>query len=155
MRGTARKPHEDPDTCICGLESIEAEAGDASAMLSHSVVFDSATPWTVAFQAPLFMRFSRQEYWTGLPSFPFPGGLPDPGIEPGSPALQADSLLSEPLFPTVELLLALQNPTEMSLLLGSLPKTITPSHLGKIHHLFLYAFLVLYSCPQWSVYHLV
>ena len=53
------------------------------------------TPWTVACQAPLSMRFSRQEYWSGL-SFPSPGDLPDPGIEPGSPALQADSLLSEP-----------------------------------------------------------
>ena len=42
------------------------------------------------------MEFSRQEYWSGLP-FPSPGDLPDPGIEPGSPALQADSLPSEPL----------------------------------------------------------
>ena len=54
-----------------------------------------ATPWTVAYQAPLSMRFSRQECWSGLP-FPSPGDLPDPGIEPGSPALQADALLSEP-----------------------------------------------------------
>ena len=44
---------------------------------------------------PLFMGFSRQEYWSGLP-FPSLGDLPDPGIEPGSPALQADSLPSEP-----------------------------------------------------------
>ena len=54
-----------------------------------------ATPWTVAYQAPLFMGFSRQEYWSGLP-FPPPGDLPDPGIEPGSPALEADALPSEP-----------------------------------------------------------
>ena len=54
-----------------------------------------ATPWTVACQAPLSMGFSRQEYWSGLP-FPFPGDLPNPGIELMSPALQADSLLSEP-----------------------------------------------------------
>ena len=53
------------------------------------------TPWTLAYQAPLFMEFSRQEYWYGLP-FSSPGDLPDPGIEPRSPALQADSLLSEP-----------------------------------------------------------
>ena len=53
------------------------------------------TPWTVAHQAPLFKEFSRQEYWSGLP-FPFPGDLPDQQIEPGSPALQVDSLLSEP-----------------------------------------------------------
>ena len=51
-------------------------------------------PWTAAYQAPLSMRFSRQGYWIGLP-FPSPGDLPNPGIEPGSPALQADSLLTE------------------------------------------------------------
>ena len=53
------------------------------------------TPWTVAYQAPLSMGVSRQEYWSGLP-LPSPGDLPDPGIEPGSPALQADALPSEP-----------------------------------------------------------
>ena len=53
-----------------------------------------ATPWTVAYQAPLSMGFSRQEYWSGLP-FPSPGDLPDPGIEPRSPAWQAGSLPSE------------------------------------------------------------
>ena len=54
-----------------------------------------ATPWTVAYQAPPSMGFSRQEYWSGLP-FPSPGDLPDPGVEPRSPALQADALSSEP-----------------------------------------------------------
>ena len=54
-----------------------------------------ATLWTVAHQAPLSMEISRQEYWSGLP-FPSPGDLPNPEIESGSPALQADSLLSEP-----------------------------------------------------------
>ena len=54
-----------------------------------------STPWTVAYQAPLSMGFSRQEYWSGWPS-PSPGDLPDPGIEPWSPALQADALTSEP-----------------------------------------------------------
>ena len=63
-------------------------------MLSCSVVSDSGIPWTVAHQAPLSMEFSRQEYWSGLP-FPPPGDLPDPGIEPRSPALQADSLPTE------------------------------------------------------------
>ena len=53
-------------------------------------------PWTVAYQAPPSMGFSRQECWSGLP-FPSPGDLPDPGIEPGSPALWADALPSEPL----------------------------------------------------------
>ena len=54
-----------------------------------------ATPWTVAYHAPPSMGFSRQEYWSGLP-FPSPGDLPNPGIEPGSPAFQADALTSEP-----------------------------------------------------------
>ena len=53
------------------------------------------TPWIVSCLAPLPMDFSRQKYWSGLP-FPTPGDLPDPGIKPISPALQADSLLSEP-----------------------------------------------------------
>ena len=51
-------------------------------------------PWTVAHQAPLSMEFSRQEYWSGLPC-PSPGNLPNPGIKPRSPTLQADSLLFE------------------------------------------------------------
>ena len=53
------------------------------------------TPWTVAYQALPSMGFSRQEYWSGVP-FPSPGDLPNPGIEPRSPALQADTLTSEP-----------------------------------------------------------
>ena len=60
--------------------------------LSHVQLF--ATPRTVAYQASPSMGFSRQEYWSGLP-FPSPGDLPDPGIEPGSPALEADALTSE------------------------------------------------------------
>ena len=56
---------------------------------------DSLQPWTVAHQAPLSMEFSRQEYWSGYP-FLSPEDLPDPEIEPRSPALQADSLTSEP-----------------------------------------------------------
>ena len=52
------------------------------------------TPWTVACQAPLFMGFPRQEYWSRLP-FPSPWDLPNPGIKPGSLALQTDSLLTE------------------------------------------------------------
>ena len=62
-------------------------------LLSRAQLFE--TQWTVACQAPLSMEFSRQEYWSGLP-FPPPGVIPDPGIEPGSPSLQADSLPSEP-----------------------------------------------------------
>ena len=52
--------------------------------LSRDQLF--ATPWTVAYQDPQSMGFSRQEYWSGLP-FPSPGDLPNPGIEPGSPTL--------------------------------------------------------------------
>ena len=53
------------------------------------------TPWTVAYQVPPSMRFSRQDCWSGV-TFPSSGDLPDPGIEPGCPALQADALSSEP-----------------------------------------------------------
>ena len=53
-----------------------------------------ATPWTVACQARLSMGFSRQDYWSGFP-FPSPGYLPNAGIKPVSPALQADSLPTE------------------------------------------------------------
>ena len=67
-----------------------------SESVSRSVISDSVTPWTVALQAPLSMEFSRQKYQHWLP-FLSSGDLPDPGIEPRSPALQADSLLFEPL----------------------------------------------------------
>ena len=53
------------------------------------------TPWTIAYQAPLSMEFSRQEYWSGL-LFPSPGNLPNPGIKPRSPALRVEALPSEP-----------------------------------------------------------
>ena len=62
-------------------------------LLSHVRLV--ATPWTVAYQAPPSMGFSRQECWSGLP-FLSPGDLPDPGIKPRSPAWQADALPSEP-----------------------------------------------------------
>ena len=65
---------------------------DVHCVISRVQLF--ATPWTVAHQAPLFMGFSRQEYWSGLP-FPSPGDLPDPGTEPRSLALRVDSLASE------------------------------------------------------------
>ena len=67
----------------CFLEQLRAESSWI------------ATPQTVAHQAPLSMGFSRQEYWSGVP-LPSPGDLPDPGIEPRSPSLQADTLTSEP-----------------------------------------------------------
>ena len=64
-------------------------------MKSLSRVQLFVTPWTVAYQVPLFIGFSGQEYWHGLP-FPSPGDLCNPRIEPGSPTLQADALPSEP-----------------------------------------------------------
>ena len=66
--------------------------------VSRSVMWDSATPWTVARQAPLCMGFSSQEYWSGFP-FPTLGDLPDPGNEPGSlvsPALAGGFFITEP-----------------------------------------------------------
>ena len=62
-------------------------------LLSHIRLF--ATLWTVSYQASLSMGFSKQEYWSGLP-FPSPGDLPDPGIEPDSPTMEAGALTSEP-----------------------------------------------------------
>ena len=64
-------------------------------MKSLSRVGLFATPWTVAYQTPLSMGFSRQEYWSGLPCLP-PEDLPNTGIEHRSPILQTDSLPSEP-----------------------------------------------------------
>ena len=79
-----------------GLKSdICLSSATASVCVSGSVMSDSVTPWTAALQLPLSMGFSRQGYKSGLP-FPSPGDLPDPGIKPVSPALQAGSLLPEP-----------------------------------------------------------
>ena len=75
--------------CSC-LENTMNSGGGLVAKLCPTL----AIPWTVACQAPLFMGFSRKEYWSGLP-FPSPGDLPNPEIEPGSPALEADSLPAE------------------------------------------------------------
>ena len=76
---------------FCGYLSKTIKRADSTVVVSCLVASDSA----VACWAPLSMGFPRQEYWSGL-LFPFPGDLPDPGIERGSPALQADSLPSEP-----------------------------------------------------------
>ena len=79
--------------CECAVGSVWA-----SVLFSHSVVNDSATPWTVACQGPLFMRFSRLEHWSGLP-FPSPGDLPDSGIKLASltsPALGGRFFTTEP-----------------------------------------------------------
>ena len=73
--------------CVCAHTCMHTH--------THSVMTDSASLWTVAHQAPLFMEFSRQEYWNGLP-FPPPGDLPNAGITPASPALAGGSFTSEP-----------------------------------------------------------
>ena len=78
-----------------------------------------ATPWTVALQASLSMGFSRQEYWSGLP-FPSLGDLPDPGIQPTCPALQADSLpLSHLGSPCAQITLAKKNPHKIILFMNT------------------------------------
>ena len=66
-----------------------------SESVSYSVMSDSATPWIVGHQASLSMEFSREEYWSGQP-FSSPGDLPNPGMEPRSLILQADSLPFDP-----------------------------------------------------------
>ena len=72
-------------TIVCKESESESEVAQLCLTLCNR--------WTVAHQAPPSMGFSRQEYWSGLP-FPSPGDLPDPGIEPRSPTLQADTLTS-------------------------------------------------------------
>ena len=79
--------------CLPFLKLLH-ESESVSQLLSRVRLF--ATPWTAALQAPLSMGFSKQGYWSELP-FTSPGCLPDPGIEPGSAALLADYLSSEPL----------------------------------------------------------
>ena len=76
------------------MESPERESKAKQAKLLSCVQL-LATPWTVAYNTPPPMGFSRQEYWSGLP-FPSPEDLSNPGIKPMSPALQADSLAPEP-----------------------------------------------------------
>jgi len=86
-----------PSVCVCVCVCVCVRAHARTCAFNHSVMSDSLQlePWTVALQTPLTLKFSRQEYWSGL-WFLSPGDLPDPEIEPRSPALQADSLLSEP-----------------------------------------------------------
>ena len=75
--------------CLC-LSCTYLSTSSRDSLVTKSYL-TLATPWSIACQAPLSMGFSKQEYWSGLP-FPSPGDLPDPGIEPRSPALQEDSL---------------------------------------------------------------
>ena len=76
----------------CANYYIRCYHGGGGLVAKSCLIF--ATPWMGDRQAPLSIGFSRQEYWSGLP-FPSPGDLPNPGIEPGSPTLQADSLTTE------------------------------------------------------------
>jgi len=84
-------------------------------------------PWTVVCQVPLSVEFSRQEYWSGLP-FHSPGDLPDPGMEPGSPELQADSLPLEPklAFNLTNTNLNSHSPAYYLFILTKLPKLSKP-----------------------------
>ena len=91
--------------------------------LSHVWLF--ATPWIVAYQAPPSMGFSRQEYWNRLP-IPSPGDLPDPGITPRSPALEADALTSESLGKPIYFI---YSNVYMSISGGSLVKNL-PANAG-------------------------
>ena len=86
--GSQSSPQSPPQS------SQSSPTGEQLQRRNGSGLVTLVTPWTIACQAPLPMGFSRQEYWSGL-LFPSPGDLSDPGIEPRSPALQAESQPSE------------------------------------------------------------
>ena len=90
--GSVRKEEREARCWLCNQQHPFHEKVEVLVPQSRLIF---ATPWTVAHQTLLSMGFSRQEYWNELP-FPSPGDLPDPGIEPWSPALQVNSLPSEP-----------------------------------------------------------
>ena len=113
-------------------------------ILSHACVF--ATLWTEACQTPLFMGFSRQEYWSGL-LFLIPGDLPDPGIEPASPAL-VDSLPAVPPGkPHV-----IRSSLYMSIPISQLILNAFPPHLG-IHIFVLYISVSISTLKVVHLYH--
>ena len=93
-----------------------------------SDVWFFATPWTIAYEAPLSMGFFWQQYWSGLP-FPSPGELPDPGIESGSPAFQADALPSEPLGKPLQMGTLVNSPACSVFILW--PNSSTYNHVSK------------------------
>ena len=78
--------------CVCALSRVVCVC---VCVCAHCRVQLSVTPWTVALQTPLSMKFSGKQYWSGL-SLASPRDLPNSGIKPRSPALQADSLPSKP-----------------------------------------------------------
>ena len=100
--GVSAPPHVDLRDTVPSTAVLRYKTHLGSRLCAHVCVLSHfscaqlfAILWAVAHQAPLSMGFSRQEYWSGL-LFPSPGDLPDPGIEPRSPTLQADSLPTEP-----------------------------------------------------------
>ena len=101
LQGTFRLRDWTSGSCIAGRLFTDWATSEAHLskqkvkVKSLSLVRLFVTTWTIAHQAPPAMGFSRQQYWSGLP-FPSPRDLPDPGIEPGSPTLQVDTLPSEP-----------------------------------------------------------
>ena len=113
--------HQTPISCFQWIYESEKSVNS----LSHIWLF--ATPWTVAHQTPLSMGFPRQESWSGLP-YPSPGDLPNPGIEPGSLALQADSLPSEPLGKPL-MYTFIQQPMNSSYSTGLKPNLFSPPTL--------------------------
>ena len=94
-RGSSQPRDRTQVSCIVSKTLYHLSHHGSPKVKSLSRVRLFATPWTVAHQAPPSMGFSRREYWSGVP-FPSLGDLPDPGIEPRSPALQAEALTSEP-----------------------------------------------------------
>ena len=107
------------------------------------------TPWTVAHQATLSMGFSRQEYWGGLP-FPYLGDLPNPGIEPRYPALQADSLPTESqVRPDMQIVIYIYiiNPSDFTYKVMSELHTqsfvIARKVINRIIHIYHFTYLVL------------
>ena len=94
-RGSSQPRNRTQVSCIVSKTLYHLSHHGSPKVKSLSRVRLFATPWTVAHQAPPSMGFSRREYWSGVP-FPSLGDLPDPGIEPRSPALQAEALTSEP-----------------------------------------------------------
>ena len=96
MLGWERRVWAEPGEVGWGGPSLAHPMAGVLLLFSHSVMSNSfAAPWTAAHQAPLSMRFARQEYWSGLP-FPSPGDLPCPGIEPASPALAGRLFTTKP-----------------------------------------------------------
>ena len=105
-----------------------------------------ATLWTVAYQAPLSMGFSRQQYWSGLP-FPSPEDLPDPGIKPRSPAMQADALSSEP--PGKSYIMPIRHiMSQMPMFYSFLWLNNIPAYMCVIYVMWFYVY-VMYGLPRW------